>query len=523
MRFLPVLLLSSAAMLPAQQILKTFPTLDFIGWYTPMGDVDGDGYEDMFALAWIRVGPSPNQLDYELRLYSGRDGSLLRLGPRWAYPDGGFCYPTGDHDHDGVRDYICHDTDFTSPSPRRRLSVRSGRDDRVFWMQQATPTTYWVYHVLGDLDLNGDGELDVLVGHPVGGSSQGELWAYDHQGTLLYHLVGTGMVNSLAQSLAKLGDVNGDGCDDYLVGLGDPNWRGAVAVVSGIDGRFLRIVWGQNVGDYIGSGCTGCGDLDGDGLPDFAAGGGLSGSPGSVQAFSSATGARLFSVYSGLIGDRFGAVLRAADYDQDGVQDIIAATWAGMRVISGREGVQIAHYVPDSRASIGTFEAQPLFAPDGFPRLFVRSQVLGALLMSAMPHDSSRLGPGCAIGATQRAPMLGMRELLVPDAARGQRLCVSGAAPGSLALLLLGDGTRSPGPTSLAGIGLPQCAVYPDVAIVGVFATGSGGIATGYARHDFTIENPWLVGRAIDAQWLTVDPVSGPAGLSAGMRFVVWP
>jgi hypothetical protein len=512
----------AAAALPAQQILQNFYPADYDRYFAPMGDLDGDGYEDLVLRAQIYVGPYPAIWDHELRFYSGRDGSLLRLGPRWAHPDWAACWATGDHDHDDVRDYICLDNDHSNAT--RRLSVRSGVDDRILWSVQAPYNVYWVYDVIGDIDVNGDGELDVIVSHPVGSSNQGDLWAYDHQGNLLYHKIGTGMINSLAQSLAKLGDINGDGCDEYITGLGDPTWYGAVAIHNGPDGEILRVVTGQNQGDYIGSGCTGCGDLDGDGLPDFAAGGGLSGSPGSVQAFSSATGARLFTVYSGFVGDHFGAVLRATDYDLDGVDDIVAAGFGGMRVVSGRDARVIAHYLPDSTASWATFEAQPLRHDEGFPHLLVRTQVLGTYLMTSRPRHSKMLGSGCTnVVPAGTSALLGMRELDGDSADAGRRLTLSGAAPGTPTFLLLGFADDYTGPQSLAVIGMPQCSLFPSVTVIGSFVTGTTGIDRGFAHHDFTQASTAALGVAIDAQWLTVDASLSPAGLSNALRFVVPP
>ncbi len=511
------LLLTNALSLPAQQILRGLDILDYRGHYVPMGDRNGDGYEDVLVASQIYVGPGWANYDYEFRLYSGRDGTLLRTGPRWAYPDYAECYPHGDHDGDGVPDYICFDTDYANAVGR--VSVRSGRDDHVFWMVQRPANVSWFYHVAGGMDINGDGHLDVVVSNPVGNSYQGEIWAYDHTGALLYHKIGTGMINSLAQSLARLGDINGDGCDDYIAGLGDPNWYGAVAVISGPTGQILRVVTGQNFGDYIGSGCTGCGDLDGDGLPDFAAGGGLSGSYGSVQAFSSRTGQRLWATYSGYVGDRFGFILRASDYDQDGIDDILSAAWNGVRAVSGRDGSILAYYIPNSTASLGTFEAQPLRTPEGFPRLVVRTQVLGAFLMSAAPHASTPLGQGCAIGTATAPPRLGMREL----GGSSRRLTVSGAEHGTAAFLLLGLADASTGPLPLAALGLPQCVLHPNIAAIGCLVTGGNGAGGGYAAHDVAVPSASAFGLGIDAQWLTVDQAGRPAGLSNAIRFAITP
>lgn len=513
MRIASGALLLVCSALPAQQVLQNMTHLDFNRRFTPMGDRNGDGFEDVLVVSMIFVGPSWNIYDDEVRLYSGRDGSLLRRGPRWAYPDQAEVFPAGDHDGDGIRDYICLDSDQSNFF--RRLSVRSGRDDHVFWAVQHPFTYEWAYHVIGDLDVDGDGHPDVVASNPGGSSGMGEIWAYDRHGNLLYHKVGTGMVNSLAQSIAKLGDVNGDGCDDYIAGLGDPNFYGAVAVISGPTGQILRVVWGLNQGDYIGGGCTGCGDLDGDGLPDFAAGGGLSGSNGSVQAFSSRTGARLFACYSGYVGDHFGFVLRAADYDLDGVDDIIAASWRGMRVVSGREGTIIASH-PVSSTLFGTFEAQPLHNENGFPQLLVRTSVPSTLLLTAAPGASLMLGQGCTIGvAHSHNPLLGMRELTGFD----RRLTLSGAEPDSGAFLLLGLADFWSGRVSLAPLGLPHCTVYPTIAIIGFFATDSAG----YIRHDFAVRSATAFGLGIDAQWVTMDGNGMPAALTSALRFAIRP
>ena len=214
----------------------------------------------------------------------------------------------------------------------------------------------------------------------------------------------------------------------------------------------------------------------------------------------------------------YGAVLRAADYDQDGIDDIIAATFAGVRVVSGREGIEIAHYIPNSTASWGTFHAQPLRTPTGFPHLFVSTQVLGTYLMSAAPDGSRVLGPGCAIGTpTPDAPRLGMRELTGFD----RRLTLSGAEPGTVAFLLLGLATATYVPLNLAPLGLPLCSVYPDIQIVGGFTTGASGLQAGFARHDFAIPSASAFGRGIDAQWVTLDANFAPAGLSAAIRFAI--
>jgi hypothetical protein len=504
-----------AAELAAQQIVQVMSGPDLCWYFSPMGDIDGDGYEDVMVASWIWVGPGINHADSELRTYSGRDGSLIRVGPRFAYPDFIFSFPHGDQNHDGVRDYISRDRNLAQNT--QRLSVRSGVDDQILWSVTGVNGAYWIDDVVGNVDLDGDGELDVLVANAAGGNGQGQIWAYNHQGALLYTITGAPSPLTLAQSIAKLGDVNGDGCDDYITGLGDPFWHGAVAVISGPTGQILRIVNGQSLGDYIGSDCVGLGDVDDDGWPDFAAGGGLSGSNGSVQGFSGATGAPLFTVYSGFVGDGFGAWITACDYDRDGAKDIVALGAHGMRVVSGREGVQILH-VRHQPALFGSFESMvALETPTGFPHFLAHDVLQRTVLMTTQPHHTEMLGPGCSFASpTAQRPRLGMRELNATD----RRLTLSGAEPGSIAFLLLGLGSSSNGPVDLAQFGLPRCSVYPTLQTVGGVTIGSTPGSAGYARHDFTW--PFSArGLRVDAQWLTLDGNFAPAGLTSGLRLVI--
>lgn len=149
-------------------------------------------------------------------------------------------------------------------------------------------------------DLDGNGVRDLVVGAPGTNSAGAETGALSVvylapdgsrlSGTLIGRFTGgfTGFITTydrFGQSLAALGDLDGDGLEEVAVGApGDaifrPGWPGSVWILSltsvGTVARELQITYGLagmtgpvGPGDNFGSGLTSAGDLDGDGLPEL--------------------------------------------------------------------------------------------------------------------------------------------------------------------------------------------------------------------------------------------------------------
>lgn len=173
-------------------------------------------------------------------------------------------------------------------------------------------------------DRDGDGLRDLLVGG--GYTGQVNLIASD-DGALLADFSTHDFDALYGFSVASAGDADGDGSEDYLVGM--PRARrlgqrvGGARIVSGATGATLRDLYGTLPDTMFGARVLDAGDVDGDGFSD------------SVLASVDATGAgvlRSSSVFSGATG----AVLHGysatgvrvgyepvGDVDHDGRADLL--------------------------------------------------------------------------------------------------------------------------------------------------------------------------------------------------------
>jgi hypothetical protein len=214
-------------------------------------------------------------------------------------------------------------------------------------------------------DSTGDGVPEIAVGAPFAGSETGRVTL--HSGadlTVVGVLNGVAPGDRFGTALAAVGDQNGDGLADLLVGaprmdVGVPN-NGAARLYSGATFALLTTLPGTASGDEFGRALTDAGDLDGDGQQDLLIGAprqdGVGLESGQVVALAGGGFAVLHSWTGAAAGDQLGsAVAGIGDVDGDGtpdvaigspLADVLAKDSGRAQVFSGATGALVLELAP---------------------------------------------------------------------------------------------------------------------------------------------------------------------------------
>lgn len=236
------------------------------------GDIDNDGVPDV-----IGGGPAASSGRGTARVYSGADGTLLQVWNGAAAGDrfGTAVGRAGDVDNDGVDDVIISAPfDDTAGLNFGRVYVYSGATRQVLLTFDGEATNdAFGSAVGGDVDFDGDGHADLMVGAPSAGpGNRGRIYVYSGMtGTLLFAPIDAAVNGgALGQFwIESPGDVDNDGTADiYAADISAAGSTGHAYVFSGVDGSLIHQIVGEAGGDQFGMG-RGAGDVNGDGHADL--------------------------------------------------------------------------------------------------------------------------------------------------------------------------------------------------------------------------------------------------------------
>jgi len=391
----------------------------------------------------------------------------------------------------------------------------------------------WSVARIGDLDGDGVAEAVIsapFFSPDADGRDEGAVFVYSGStGLLLRQFLAGGSLGRLGYSVADAGDLDGDGVDDLLIGApesstGGAGFRGSALVYSGATGARILQVDGIFLLTYFGASVAGMGDVDGDGVPDLLIGAPVSSHdngatfPGSVILASGATGAFLQRFDGILDGGYFGlSVAAAGDVDGDGLSDVlIGAPFAdsGGIVDAGsaflfssatgallwkRDGNTKSGFFGNSVASAGDLDGDgipeflvgaPRSSPSGITgtgEAFVFSGATGSLV-----HSFFLTGPGAnrfgyAVAGVADSDGDGVRDLLIGEASHigtGGAHLFSGSTGRYLHFLSVGP-RDVPAGTAVADMGDLDGDGFPEylVGLAGNNALSVPGSARIY-RHD---------------------------------------
>lgn len=304
----------------------------------PAGDVNGDGTPD-FGAGAPTVGSEQAPFTGAVRVFSGLDGSLWseRKGEPMSML-GVNAARLGDVNGDGQDDCAWGHSRLDAETWTLTGVVEvgpcgGGEGSLLFTVQSETVDDEFGVAVSAVGDVDADGTPDFLVGAPkteVGAlEDAGRVYVYSGaNGVLIRSIDGTENFGEIGTSLAKLGDVNSDGVPDFAFGApggGESDGMdgvGRVCVYSGTDGRKIYCRLGDPASLMFGMVVASVGDFDGDGSPDLAAAA-LDPANTQVEILSGRDGFPLFTLGDPGIATVFGQSIAAGDLNGDGKPDLV--------------------------------------------------------------------------------------------------------------------------------------------------------------------------------------------------------
>ncbi len=257
-----------------------------------------------------------------------------------------------DINNDGFDDYVIGAPGYGTNTGR--VYVFSGFNGDTLWVFTGEAARDYFGHSVDIAgDVNNDNYCDIVVGARGTNSTDdnpGAAYVYSGlDGSLIYKFTGESAGDLFGWSVAGLGDINGDGFADMLVGAESNDAAGTNAgrayVYSGFDGSVMHVFTGEAGYDHFGVTVNAVGDINGDGFNDLgiAANGSDAGAPegGRSYVFSGIDGDTL-QVFTGSISHQYYGV------HMDGLGDINGDGFGDIVLYAGRHDTASTGSSPDS-------------------------------------------------------------------------------------------------------------------------------------------------------------------------------
>lgn len=303
--------------------------------------------------------------------------------------------PIGDVDGDRVTDVIISAPGDARPGSTSagHVYAYSGRTGKLLWKADGKPGDLLGLGVEGAGDTNHDGIPDVVA--TAAASREARVFS-GKDGTLLRAIaVPIGEAAERVGHAAGIGDVNGDGCDDIIVGTNgapaDMTATGHAFVFSGRDGQLLLTLTGERGGDRFGSAVAGASSRAGLTLVIGAPGGGPA-RHGRVYVYRQLQSKPAFTADADDAGAALGGMFVSVpgDFNGDGIADVYATDFGNNAkgkgtgrayVYSGADGHVLLTLTGETAGEgfgIGSAIAGDV-NKDGVPDLIVGSWLYGAV------------------------------------------------------------------------------------------------------------------------------------------------
>lgn len=303
-----------------------------------LDDVNGDGVRDVLAA----TGGFTNSIG-AARVYSGIDGSELRVHPGAAFSDdyAHSVIALPDLDGDSIGEYA-----ISVPGPSGKaqgfVEIRSGASGNLIRSIAPAGGGGGFFGTGLAVGVQPSGAVDLGVAAP----GLGQVFVFD---------VATGSVVVTASfgssdpyggvgPVAYLGDVDGDGVGDWAAGV---PWASTdtLIVFSGSTGAAIKKL--SKAGTNLGYSVAGPGDVDGDGVPDLVAGSpGETHAKGAVYLYSGATW-RLLRSWTGTDYGLGASVTAVGDVNGDGFGDFIMGQRSRAFLVNGATGATLYRFDGD--------------------------------------------------------------------------------------------------------------------------------------------------------------------------------